>query len=194
MTLLSDIKTVNGIEYKKCISDNHIGDRYVLLERMTKRKNRKTPYGSNCLVCFNHYNKAYRSTDEQKRYNNIKASEYARTRRRNNGIGWSIWHSAKNRAKRNNILFTITAEDVIVPELCPILNIPLISDPDYIIKNNLKGQFNIPNYPSIDRIVPKLGYVKENIIVISWRANNLKRDASLQELQFLVNWLSTNTA
>ena len=38
-----------------------------------------------------------------------------------------------------------------------------------------------PDSPSLDRIVPELGYVKGNIRVISNRANHLKSDATLEE-------------
>lgn len=39
--------------------------------------------------------------------------------------------------------------------------------------------------PSLDRIIPTLGYVPGNVWVISHRANELKRDATLQEIQML---------
>ena len=187
--ILSDIKIIDGIEHKKCLSQYHIGEKYVPLSKMCKRKGRKIPYGSNCLVCFNIYNKLSRNTEDKRKVANALSSEYIKARRLQNGMGWSIWHSAKNRAKRNNIIFTITPEDVIVPDVCPVLNIPLITDPSYLLKNKINGQLNVPNYPSIDRIVPELGYSKSNIVVISRRANNLKRDASLQELEAVVHWL-----
>ncbi len=40
--------------------------------------------------------------------------------------------------------------------------------------------------PSLDRIDSSLGYVKGNVWVISWRANHIKTDASLEELKQLV--------
>lgn len=45
------------------------------------------------------------------------------------------------------------------------------------------------NSPSIDRLVPSLGYVEENIALICWRCNNLKRDASSQELETIARWM-----
>lgn len=44
--------------------------------------------------------------------------------------------------------------------------------------------------PSLDRIIPKKGYVRGNIIVISWRANLLKRDATIKELMQLASFYS----
>lgn len=46
-----------------------------------------------------------------------------------------------------------------------------------------------PNAPSVDRLDPSEGYTVENIRILCWRCNELKRDATLAELQNLVNWL-----
>jgi hypothetical protein len=43
----------------------------------------------------------------------------------------------------------------------------------------------LPNSPSIDRIDPARGYIKENIWVISHRANQIKSDASHEELKLV---------
>ena len=37
--------------------------------------------------------------------------------------------------------------------------------------------------PSIDRIDPKKGYVKDNIIVVSMRANRIENDATVDEIR-----------
>lgn len=83
-----------------------------------------------------------------------------------------LFNLAKNRAKTLNIPFDITIDDISIPKSCPILNIPLIP--------GIGAQS--PNSPSIDRIVPNLGYTKNNIAVISYRANAMKNDASNEEL------------
>ena len=44
--------------------------------------------------------------------------------------------------------------------------------------------------PSLDRINPKLGYVKGNVQVISWRANNIKRDATAEELRLVADFVA----
>lgn len=42
---------------------------------------------------------------------------------------------------------------------------------------------------SVDRIIPALGYVRGNVAIICWRCNNLKRDATADELQRVVDWM-----
>lgn len=59
-----------------------------------------------------------------------------------------------------------------------------------------KEELNIPlqfqngkvedNSPSLDKIIPELGYVKNNVWVVSIRANRLKSDSSYDELLLLV--------
>lgn len=39
-----------------------------------------------------------------------------------------------------------------------------------------------PNSPSLDKIIPQLGYVKGNIIVMSMKANIMKANATKEEL------------
>ncbi len=45
--------------------------------------------------------------------------------------------------------------------------------------------------PSLDRFVPALGYVEGNVALLCWRCNNLKRDASAEELERVVRWMRT---
>ena len=38
-----------------------------------------------------------------------------------------------------------------------------------------------------DKIIPSLGYIENNIAIISQRANTLKNNATLDELKIIVN-------
>lgn len=49
------------------------------------------------------------------------------------------------------------------------------------------------NSPSIDRIVPKKGYIETNVALICWRCNNLKRDATASELETIARWIRAHT-
>jgi hypothetical protein len=92
-----------------------------------------------------------------------------------------MFRSAKQRAKRKGIPFNIEKFDIIVPKFCPLLGIELFAS---------KGKVG-PNSPSLDRIIPSLGYVKGNIMVISNKANSIKQDATVEELERLVKNLKS---
>jgi hypothetical protein len=96
-----------------------------------------------------------------------------------------LWNSARRRAYYKKIPFNIEITDVFIPEFCPILKIKLTKD------NLTLGDRNAP---SIDKIIPQLGYVKGNIMVISLKANIMKNDATPEELlnfsNFFINYLS----
>jgi len=51
----------------------------------------------------------------------------------------------------------------------------------------LKGDRN--SRPSLDRKVPALGYVKTNIFVISFRANRIKSDSTVEELKSILTYM-----
>lgn len=82
---------------------------------------------------------------------------------------------AKYRAKRDGIPFAITLADLKLPAKCPILGIPLIPRAG-------KGSGPWAHSPSLDRVVPALGYTPGNVWIISSRANTLKSNGSLEEL------------
>lgn len=83
-------------------------------------------------------------------------------------------HQARNRARKKSLPFDITVDDIVVPERCPLLDIP--------IKQNLGAKSASKNSPSLDRIIPELGYVKGNVMLISYKANSMKNNASKEEL------------
>lgn len=43
--------------------------------------------------------------------------------------------------------------------------------------------------PSLDRVDNTRGYVPGNVLVISWKANQIKSNATLAELESIVAWL-----
>tara|TARA_R110000868_G_C10972576_1_gene770490 strand:+ start:25300 stop:25683 length:384 start_codon:yes stop_codon:yes gene_type:complete len=80
--------------------------------------------------------------------------------------------NCRRRAKAQNLPCTITYEDIPIPEKCPILGIEL--------KFN-RGKVNRDS-TTVDKIIPSLGYVKGNVIVISMKANLIKNDATPDEI------------
>ena len=49
------------------------------------------------------------------------------------------------------------------------------------------------NSPTLDKFIPSKGYVKGNVQIISWRANNLKNDGSPEEWIKIANWCQQET-
>jgi len=87
-----------------------------------------------------------------------------------------LFTTAKSRAKKNSIAFDIEVSDIVIPERCPLLGI--------VLQHGTRRWSALS--PSLDRIDPTKGYVKGNVWVISHRANRLKMDATLEELETLV--------
>jgi hypothetical protein len=99
-----------------------------------------------------------------------------RARYRSDRVEAGILARVKNRAKTNKIPFNLDITDIVVPDVCPVLGIPITYGFE-------KGRGFHPDGPSVDRLKPHLGYVKGNVRVISARANLLKSDATVDELE-----------
>jgi len=76
------------------------------------------------------------------------------------------------------IPFDLTVSDIIIPESCPVFAKPIIIFP-------FRHEFG----PSVDRIIPSLGYVKGNIQVISMKANRLKSNGDLESFKAIVAYI-----
>jgi hypothetical protein len=86
------------------------------------------------------------------------------------------FNQTKSRCNQRGILFNIKYEDIIWPEFCPILHIPLDrSDRDHA--------------PSMDRLYPEFGYTEGNVFVISNRANRMKQDCTIQDLEAIIKYI-----
>lgn len=112
----------------------------------------------------------------------VKYREYNyRQKIRERRIAHILLQQAKTRSKSKNLEFNLDITDVIVPKICPLLLILLM-----VAKNSLTA-----NSPSLDRIDSSRGYVKDNVWVISHRANTIKNDATLKELQLITKNLGS---
>lgn len=110
-----------------------------------------------------------RRTDSEYR---DRINEYKRENSRKNFKSGLIGR-AKRRATIKGLEFSITTEDLVIPEKCPILEVLLV----------LGRKHNYSYSPSLDRIDPKKGYTKENTRVISSLANTMKNSATFEELK-----------
>lgn len=90
-----------------------------------------------------------------------------------------MFYDACKRSRKRGVPINITPDDIIIPEVCPVLGIPLVAG------KGLKS----PNTPSLDCIDPAKGYVKGNVLVVSWRYNKFKGDLTPEELRKVANWI-----
>jgi hypothetical protein len=90
-----------------------------------------------------------------------------------------LFYSAKTRANNKKISFTITKEDVIIPDKCPVFGITLDS------RDRLHA-------PTLDRIINNLGYVKGNIKIISAKANRLKNNGTIEEFEKILKYMKND--
>lgn len=75
----------------------------------------------------------------------------------------------KAQCKKEGIPFNLTVEDISIPELCPLLGVP-------IVMTLGKGKGNRETGWSLDRLDPSKGYVKGNVWFISGKANRMKQE------------------
>lgn len=88
----------------------------------------------------------------------------------------SMLYNARERAKKMGVLIDITVDDIVIPDVCPVFGFPLE-------RGDGRKQ---DNSPSLDRIDNNLGYVRGNVVVVSWLANRIKSNASLDQLKAIV--------
>ena len=92
-----------------------------------------------------------------------------------------LYKNIKSRCKRMGREFSIELEDILIPEKCPVFG--------FNLKREDRETWMFA--PSVDRIYSSKGYIKGNVTVVSRRANILKRDATLEELEQLFNYYKT---
>ena len=134
-----------------------------------------------CKSCDKEKFDAYRRVWRQQN----KEEEAARSRdwreRRRGTIDYALrrlLESSKSRAKAKELPFDLTMEwlKTMIVSHCPITLQPI----DWLREQVVNGTAG-PNSPSIDRIIPELGYVQSNCAIISVRANRIKNDGTIDE-------------
>ena len=82
--------------------------------------------------------------------------------------------NAKSTAKRRCIPYDLAVSDIEIPTHCPLLEIPLTFT---------VGEGRLDSTMSLDRIIPGLGYVKNNVRIVSDLANRMKNSATPEQLK-----------
>ena len=119
------------------------------------------------------YARAWQKSNPEKRSEHLQNQKGAK----------GLLNGAKSRARNRGVPFNLELSDLVVPIFCPVLGIRLVAG---------KGKHS-DNSPSLDRLVPHLGYVKGNISIISRRANRIKSDATAEEIEAVARWVRGNS-
>ena len=174
------MKTCNRCKHTKSLSD------------FNKSKTGKYGVGGQCKSCMRDYylankersriaNKQYRdkhkeSLNEYNRnyYQNNK-KVFFDTNKNNARNNWEhyLFLQVRSRARRTNIEFNITINDIVIPDRCPYMGIPLTKE---------LGQGQLLTNASLDRIDNTKGYIKNNVQVISRLANTMKSNSTKEQL------------
>lgn len=101
--------------------------------------------------------------DERKEYSRAKYYK---------SLSRSMLANAKRRANKNNVPFNLVLGDINIPDSCPVMGVPF----------EWGDGFNDYS-PTLDRIVPSLGYVAGNVHVISNIANRIKSNATPEQVK-----------
>lgn len=159
-------KACNRAYTKQWVEDNH--DKSLAKRRLYVKKNEEKIRTQRSA-----YNKANRPyfREMNRKYNLENPERY-------------LLYDAKKRAKQGSLPFNLVLEDILIPEFCPVLG----------VKIERGCGSKRAESPSLDRLIPELGYVKGNVAVISFRANWVKGNATAEELFKIANWVAAQVA
>jgi hypothetical protein len=118
-----------------------------------------------------------------------KQRQYDASHKREIGTRWKqpcykMLYSARERTRKLSLPecnLTLDYLRSIFPEYCPVFGIKLV--------HNSKPQ---PDSPSLDRIIPELGYTIGNVQILSNKANMMKQNATNEELLMFADWIKRN--
>jgi hypothetical protein len=92
-------------------------------------------------------------------------------------------YQSKYRAKEKDLPYDLTYEHLasIATDMCPVFKTPFVWG-RYTKERN-------PQTPSLDRVIPELGYVQGNVVFISDMANRIKQEFTENEMYAVADWL-----
>jgi hypothetical protein len=150
------------------------------IEDFYRSSTRKCGYESGCKDCRRAAAFNYERSEQGK----------LRRQRRRGTIQHSLrkaMEEARRRARKHNIPFSLKIEDLesLVVSHCPITEEPLDWEKRYVVN----GHFT-KNSPSLDRIIPELGYVPGNCAFLSHRGNTIKSNGTSEEHSRIVKYMA----
>lgn len=176
-----DVNKVNHEVNQVCLKCGLVKEYSEFRERQGRHDKSKNYYSHHCKSCEAYYTSGWRKRNPE------RAEEYSKYYRssgkaRDNYVNLAhrnlrnhLLKRARNNAKRSNVDFNLEIDDIIIPDKCPYLEIPMTNNVG-LNNRGLKDSY------SIDRIDPSKGYVKGNIQIISKLANTMKNEATIEEL------------
>lgn len=122
---------------------------------------------------------AFNRKEYHKKYytENAEAIKEKSRQRFRNDARWYLLRGARRRSEQAGLPFDLKVSDIIIPDLCPVLQVPMVPKTRYA--------------PTLDKREPSLGYVKSNVWVISKLANQMKSDSTLEEQRKFAEWVKT---
>lgn len=88
----------------------------------------------------------------------------------------NMLYAAKLRAKKRGVPFDLTYEDIQPGEGCPCCGTRY----DYAAGHRFR--------PSMDRLIPERGYVRDNIVFVCTRCNQRKNDMTPREMYAIADF------
>ena len=111
-----------------------------------------------------------------------QSANYRSTKR---GHMATLLSRARRRAKNSGLFFDIDLNylESLAHEICPVFGFPLA----WCAQSKVRGD----DAPSLDKIIPSLGYVKGNVCWVSWRANRIKNDGNAEDHRKIASWIES---
>ena len=155
--------------------------KYLPWEDFGDRRGSSSGKNSQCKVCDGIRGTTYRKSTalvkSKINANSMDPNEYLNSvPKMVNPLNKTI-QSTRIRAREKGFEHDIVYDDLLpIPKLCPLLQIPLFYSTNTITDNT----------PSIDRIDTSKGYTKDNVWIVSNKANRIKSNATIEELELLL--------
>lgn len=140
------------------------------------KTNSRRGYAAECKPCNRSRNQAWVDANRD-RYREL--NKVATNKKRRKDPVKAMLSLARSRCKKSGLEFTLTPADIQIPEFCPILGIKLTLGLGQGWGQKLVAR---DTSASLDRIDNSKGYIPGNVVVVSYRANRIKSDATVSEL------------
>ena len=139
----------------------------------------RSPATSACLPCARVRRLAWGLDDPERVRRSAAASAKRRRPWKRRSIVQRLLEASRARARKKNLTHTLGRDDVRIPETCPVLGIRLC-------RSSKKGP--CASSPSLDRIDNTKGYIPGNVVVVSYKVNRIKNDATVSELRAVLQF------